>query len=180
MPMPRQARTASFSSSSLRLCAFALICCSLLASSASAGYPPETETLSPGVMPQLPAAEGGTAECAEHAERHTYRRRPVPPRVTRGISRVSLALDGLGLYPSRQKRGVPHVARASRPWGSWARCPCHGRRRRSPSPSPLCDSTPLRYPSLPFLSPPPRRGIRPRLRRYKCPPIFLDKDAVCA
>ncbi len=35
----------SFSPYSLRLCAFALICSSLLASSASAGYPPETEAL---------------------------------------------------------------------------------------------------------------------------------------
>jgi len=45
MPMPRQATTGSFPSSSLRLYAFALICSSLLASSASAGYPPETEAL---------------------------------------------------------------------------------------------------------------------------------------
>jgi len=41
-----QARTDSFSFFfSLRLCAFALICCSLLASSSSASYPPETEGL---------------------------------------------------------------------------------------------------------------------------------------
>ncbi len=39
--------------------------------------------------------------------RLTYRRRPVPPRVPRGISRGSLALDGLGLYPSRQKKASP-------------------------------------------------------------------------
>ncbi len=36
-------------------------------------------------MFQLRVLEGGTAECAEHAERHTYRRRLVPPRVPRGI-----------------------------------------------------------------------------------------------
>jgi len=47
LPMPRQVTTVSFSFSSLRLRAFALICCSLLASSASAGYPPETEALRP-------------------------------------------------------------------------------------------------------------------------------------
>jgi len=57
---------------------------------------PEELTACP-VMPQLAAAEGVTAECAEHAERRTYRRRPVPPRVPRGISRGPLALDGLGL-----------------------------------------------------------------------------------
>jgi len=38
-------RGVSFSPYSLRLCAFALICCSLLASSPSAGYRPETEGL---------------------------------------------------------------------------------------------------------------------------------------
>jgi len=70
------------------------------------------------VMPQLPAAEAVTAECAECAEGLTHRRRPVPPRVPRGISRGSLALDGLGLYPSRQKKAVPHVASRWRrdPW----------------------------------------------------------------
>ena len=45
MPMPRQGRTGFCSFFSLRLCDFALICRSLLASSASAGYPPETEAL---------------------------------------------------------------------------------------------------------------------------------------
>jgi len=129
----------------------------------------------PDVMPQLRAAEAGTAECVEHAEGLTHRRRPVPPRVPRGISRGSLALDGFGLYPSRQKNGVPHVASASRPWGSWTRCPCHGRRRRSPSHTPLCDSAPLRYPPFPLFSPPPRRGIRPRLRPYLLT-LFLATD----
>jgi len=36
-------------------------------------------------MPQLPAAEGGTAQSADHAERFTYRLHPVPPRVPRGM-----------------------------------------------------------------------------------------------
>jgi len=66
-------------------------------------FPAET----PAVMPQLPAAEGGTAECAEHAERLTYRLHPVPPRVPRGMSRHSLTLNGLGLYASRQKKPSP-------------------------------------------------------------------------
>jgi len=33
---------------------------------------------------------------------------------------------------------------------------------------------PLRYPSLPFFSPPPRRGIRPRLRPYGEHAIVFD------
>jgi len=45
MPMPRQATTESFSSLSLRLCAFALFCFSLLPSPALVGYPPETEAI---------------------------------------------------------------------------------------------------------------------------------------
>ena len=40
MPMPRQVTTESFSSLSLRLCAFALFCFSLLPSPALVGYPP--------------------------------------------------------------------------------------------------------------------------------------------
>ncbi len=100
----------------------------------------------------------------------------------------------------------PAVSRASRPWESWARCPCHGRRggghshlplralralcggsspprpchgrpRRSPPRPPLRDSAPLRYTSLPFLSPRPWRGIRPRPRPY-APSCFSLGDLV--
>jgi len=45
MLMPRQARTESFSRCSLRLCAFALFCFSLLRSPALVGYPPEIDEL---------------------------------------------------------------------------------------------------------------------------------------
>jgi len=56
--------------------------------------------------------------------------------------------------------GVPPVEE------SWARCPCHGGRLRSPSHAPLCDSAPLRYLPFPFFPPPPWRRIRPKLMDY--------------
>ncbi len=45
MPMPRRTMMASFSFSSLRPCAFALLFSSLFLSTAKAGYPPETESI---------------------------------------------------------------------------------------------------------------------------------------
>jgi len=60
-------------------------------------------------MPQLAAAEGETAECAGHAERHTYRLRPVPPRVPRGMSGNSPAPAEGGTpsgLPARRQRYI--------------------------------------------------------------------------
>jgi len=54
-----------------------------------------------GVMPQLRAAERGTAECAEHAETLTYRLHP-PGRVE-------------GLPCARRARAAPFTAKKSRP-----------------------------------------------------------------
>jgi len=115
-------------------------------------------------------------------ERHTV---IVEPRVPRGISSGSLALDGVGLYPSRQKKASPRWASPASGGGpveeSWARCPCHGRRLRSPSHAPLCDSAPLRCSAFPFFPPPPWWGIRPRLRPYKMKVVPVDKAlANCA
>jgi len=50
MPMPRQATMESFSSSSLRLRAFALPSSCFLPSAALAGYPPENEELRGGLF----------------------------------------------------------------------------------------------------------------------------------
>ncbi len=54
-----------------------------------------------------PSVSEGDELNAGSAERFTYRLHPAPPRVPRGISRNSPSLDGLGLYPSRQKKPSP-------------------------------------------------------------------------
>jgi len=88
------------------------------------------QTIQTGIWPQSWADSSGRRRREKEkrrvtqrrrvAERHTYRRHPVPPRVPRGISRGSLALDGLGLCPCAKRTAVRHVASRWRrdPWGT--------------------------------------------------------------
>jgi len=86
------------------------------------------------------------------------------------------------LPPPRARRPQDCPAMAGRryiddntqlPWESWARCPCHGRRRRSPSHSPLCASA---LPLSSLFPSPPWRGIRPRLRPYSASSLKTSGD----
>jgi len=64
-------------------------------------------------MPQVRAAERGSAECAEHAERLTYRRRPVPPLVGYRAAALPWKRSGYTLHGKKSRpprgAGVPPV-----------------------------------------------------------------------
>ncbi len=79
------------------------------------------------VMPQLRAAEGGTAECAEHADGLYASPASCPaPRSAGDVEGLPCPRRARAV-PFTAKNAIPHVASRRRrdPWESWARCPCH-------------------------------------------------------
>jgi len=97
-----------------------------------------TQALHLAAMSQLRVGQGVEPQSAQSTQRST--------RIASILSRRWRDIEGLPCprpapaAPFTAKKAMPHVASRCRrdPSGSWARCPCYGRRQRSPSPSPLC------------------------------------------